>query len=178
MEYLHSTISEIVRAPKVVLAAVDGVAAAGGFGLAMACDLVVASERASFQWAYARTGLSGAEGLTFLLPRLVGLRRAFEIAALGPRLTAQAARALGLVTAVHPSPDFLPEVERLALQLAELPRSFGVTKGLLHQAADMDRLDRHLDQELEHLVRVADGEAFARGLEAFVSRGRRPERGR
>ena len=169
VEYLHSTIAEIVRAPKPVVAAVDGVAAAGGFGLAMACDLVVASERARFEWAYARTGLCGAEGLTFLLPRLVGLRRAVELATLGSRLDARAAGALGLVTAVHPTADFAAEVERLCEQLQTLPRSWTVTKGLLHQAAGMDQLDRHLDQELEHLVRVADGEEFAEGLARFVS---------
>ena len=169
VEYLHSTIAEIVRAPKPVVAAVDGIAAAGGFGLAMACDLVVASERARFEWAYSRTALCGAEGLTFLLPRLVGLRRAVELATLGSRLDAHAAAALGLVTAVHPAASFPAEVERLCGRLETLPRSWAMTKGLLHQAAGMDQLDRHLDQELEHLVRVADGDAFAEGLARFVS---------
>ena len=75
LEYIHSTISEIRRAPKPFIAAVDGVAAAGGFGIAMSCDLVLASTRASFEWAYTKTGLTGAESSTFLLPRLIGLRR-------------------------------------------------------------------------------------------------------
>ena len=78
LEYLHSTISEIRRAPKPFIAAVDGIAAAGGFGIAMACDLVFASERASFEWAYGKTGLTGAESSTFFLPRLIGLRRAWS----------------------------------------------------------------------------------------------------
>jgi len=88
LEYIHSTISEIRRAPKPFIAAVDGVAAAGGFGIAMACDLVVASERAAFEWAYSRTGLTGAESSTFMLPRLVGLRRSMELMLLNRRLTA------------------------------------------------------------------------------------------
>ena len=92
LEYLHSAISEIRRAPKPFIAAVDGIAAAGGFGIAMACDLVFASERASFEWAYGRTGLSGAESSTFLLPRLVGLRQAMALLFLNPRLDASAAR--------------------------------------------------------------------------------------
>ena len=79
LEYIHSTISEIKRAPKPFIAAVDGVAAAGGFGIAMACDLVYASERATFEWAYGKTGLTGAESSTFFLPRLVGLRKALEL---------------------------------------------------------------------------------------------------
>ena len=71
LEYLHSTIAEIRRAPKPFIAAVDGVAAAGGFGLAMCCDLVYASDRAIFEWAYSKTGLTGAESSTFMLPRLI-----------------------------------------------------------------------------------------------------------
>src|SRR3990172_9746260 len=97
LEYLHSAISEIRRAPKPFAAAVDGVAAAGGFGIAMACDLVFASERATFQWAYHHTGLPGAESSTFFLPRLVGLRKAMELVLLNPRLTALEAQEIGLV---------------------------------------------------------------------------------
>jgi 2-(1,2-epoxy-1,2-dihydrophenyl)acetyl-CoA isomerase len=98
LEYLHSTISEIRRAPKPFIAAVDGVAAAGGFGLAMSCDIVLASARSSFEWAYGKTGLTGAESSTFLLPRLIGLRRSLELMLLNPRLTATRASDLGLVT--------------------------------------------------------------------------------
>src|SRR5678816_3133986 len=79
LEYLHSTISEIKRSPKPWIAAVDGMAAAGGFGIAMACDVVVASERATFEWAYGKSGLTGAESSTFMLPRLLGLRRALDL---------------------------------------------------------------------------------------------------
>src|SRR6266511_4890581 len=79
LEYIHSAISEIRRAPKPFIAAVDGIAAAGGFGVAMACDLVVASERATFEWAYGKTALTGAESSTFLLPRLIGLRKSMEL---------------------------------------------------------------------------------------------------
>ena len=71
LEYIHSTISEIRRAPKPFVAAVRGVAAAGGFGLAMSCDLVFAAESASFEWAYPKTGLTGAESSTFFLTRLL-----------------------------------------------------------------------------------------------------------
>src|SRR6266536_960256 len=98
LEYIHSTISEIRRAPKPFIAAVDGSAAAGGFGIAMSCDLVFASTRATFEWAYGKTGLSGAESSTFLLPRLIGLRRAMELMLLNPRLAAHQAVDMGLVT--------------------------------------------------------------------------------
>lgn len=171
LEYLHSAISEIRRAPKPFIAAVDGIAAAGGFGLAMSCDLVLASTRATFEWAYSRTGLSGAESTTFFLPRLVGLRRALELMLLNPRLTAIQARDAGLVTAVYEIADFEREVLKTATRVAEGPaHAFSVAKELLNEAAGMDRLDEHLDRELAELSRVADGPEFARGLEAFFAK--------
>lgn len=175
LEYLHSTISEIRRAPKPWVAAVDGVAAAGGLGLAMACDLVVASERSSFEWAYAKTALCGAESSTFFLPRLVGFRRAMGMALLNPRLDARTAREWGLVNEVFPDARFDAEVLALARRLADLPtRSIAMTKTLMNQAAGVDRLDWHLDQELESLRRSADSADFAEGIEAFFAK--RPPR--
>ncbi|HUM16673.1 MAG TPA: enoyl-CoA hydratase-related protein [Candidatus Nitrosotalea sp.] len=175
LEYIHSTISEMKRAPKPFIAAVDGMAAAGGFGIAMACDLVLASDRATFEWAYHKTSLTGAESSTFFLPRLIGLRRSMELILLNPRLDAQAALDMGLITAVYPADRFEAEVRALARRLADGPtRAYGIAKGLLNQAAGVDRLDFHLDQELEHLARIADGRDFAEGLDAFFAK--RPPR--
>lgn len=175
LEYIHSTISEIRRAPKPFIAAVDGVAAAGGFGLAMSCDLVVASSRASFEWAYGRTGLTGAESCTFMLPRLIGLRRSMDLMLLNPRLTAAHAHAAGLVTAVF-DPEILErETMAIAARIAEgPPQAFAVAKELLNQAAGMDQLDTHLDRELQELTRAANGAEFAEGLAAFFDK--RPAR--
>ncbi|MFW6085851.1 MAG: enoyl-CoA hydratase/isomerase family protein, partial [Myxococcota bacterium] len=164
LEYIHSTISEIRRAPKPFLAAVDGPAAAGGFGIAMACDLVFASDRAWFEWAYFKTGLSGAESSTFLLPRLVGFRKAMELVLLGPRLSAEQAREANLVNRVFPQDTFEEEVRAIARQLADGPTTaYAAAKDLLNQAAGMDRLDVHLDQEVDHLARVANGSDFEEG---------------
>jgi 2-(1,2-epoxy-1,2-dihydrophenyl)acetyl-CoA isomerase len=175
LEYLHSTIAEIRRAPKPFIAAVDGVAAAGGFGLAMCCDLVVASERAVFEWAYSKTGLTGAESSTFMLPRLVGFHRAMELVLLNPRLTAHRALELGLINAVHPGASFDEQVRQMAETVAAGPSSaLAVAKGLLNQAFGMDRLDVHLDRELENLTRIADGAEFEEGLESFFAK--RPPR--
>jgi len=175
LEYIHSTVSEMRRAPKPFIAAVDGVAAAGGFGLAMACDLVLASERASFEWAYAKTGLTGAESSTFFLPRLIGLRRALELVFLNPRLDAQRALEIGLVTEVHPADQLEAQARTLASRLAAGPtRAYGVAKRLLNLACGGDELDAHLDQELESLARIADGADFSEGLESFL--GKRPPR--
>ena len=121
LEYLHSTIAEIRRAPKPFVAAVDGIAAAGGFGLAMCCDLVYASDRSVFEWAYSKTGLTGAESSTFMLPRLVGFHRAMELVLLNPRLSATDALGHGLVNDVFPTHDFAREVHAVAERLAAGP---------------------------------------------------------
>lgn len=171
LEYIHSTISEIRRAPKPFIAAVDGIAAAGGFGLAMSCDLVVASERATFEWAYAKTGLTGAESSTFFLPRLLGFRRAMDMLLLNPRLDAKAAHEWGLVSRVLPNGTFDDDVLALARQLAEGPtEALGIAKELMNQAAGMDRLDVHLDRELDQLARIASGANFAEGISAFFDK--------
>jgi 2-(1,2-epoxy-1,2-dihydrophenyl)acetyl-CoA isomerase len=171
LEYIHSTISEIRRAPKPFIAAVDGIAAAGGFGVAMSCDLVLASSRASFEWAYGKTGLTGAESATFLLPKIVGFRRAMELALLNPRLTAAEALSERLVTSVTDVESFAARVDDTARRLADGPaRAFAVAKELLNQSMGMDRLDAHLDRELQELARVADGPEFAEGLAAFFEK--------
>jgi 2-(1,2-epoxy-1,2-dihydrophenyl)acetyl-CoA isomerase len=177
LEYIHSTISEIRRAPKPFLAAVDGPAAAGGFGIAMACDLVIASERSWFEWAYLKTGLTGAESSTFLLPRLVGFRKAMELVLLSPRIGAREALDLGLINEVVADGVIEARALELATELASRPTTaVAVAKKLLNQAAGMDRLDVHLDAELDELARIADGDNVREGIEAFFAK-RAPEFG-
>jgi 2-(1,2-epoxy-1,2-dihydrophenyl)acetyl-CoA isomerase len=141
----------------------------------MACDLVIASEQASFEWAYFKTGLTGAESTTFMLPRLVGFRKAMELVLLGPRLSAREALAIGLINEV--TGDLEARALELAHRLAEAPTvAVGVAKGLLNRSAGMDHLDTHLDAELHELARIANGPNFAEGLAAFLAH-RAPEFG-
>jgi 2-(1,2-epoxy-1,2-dihydrophenyl)acetyl-CoA isomerase len=171
LEYLHSTIAEIRRAPKPWIAAVDGVAAAGGFGLAMCCDLVFASSRASFEWAYGKTGLTGAESSTFMLPRLVGFHRAMELVLLNPRLDAMRAKEIGLINDVFDNEDFAARVNEIAVRLADgPPKAWAIAKHLLNQAAGMDRLNVHLDREIDELSRIANGSEFAEGMASFFEK--------
>jgi 2-(1,2-epoxy-1,2-dihydrophenyl)acetyl-CoA isomerase len=175
LEYLHSTIAEIRRAPKPFIAAVDGIAAAGGFGLAMCCDLVYASPRAVFEWAYSKTGLTGAESSTFMLPRLVGFHRAMELVLLNPRIDAVRAEEIGLVNDVFTTATFDQDVAQVARRLASGPATaLGIAKRLVNQASGMDRIDQHLDRELDELSRIADGAEFAEGLDSFFAK--RPPR--
>ncbi len=171
LEYLHSTISEIRRAPKPVIAAVDGIAAAGGLGLALCCDLVVASERSIFEYAYFKTGLSGAESTTFFLPKLIGLRRAVDFALLGPRLSARRAHELGLVSVVFQDATFADDVAALCQGLATGPTAaYAAAKRLMNEAAGVERLDYHLDREIDELSRSADSGDFAEGIAAFFDK--------
>ena len=171
LEYLHSTIAEIRRAPKPFIAAVDGVAAAGGFGLAMCCDLVYASDRAVFEWAYGKTGLTGAESSTFMLPRLLGFHRAMEMVLLNPRIDARRAVELGLANEMFPIESFAAGVIGVAARLAEgPPRAWGIAKSLIGQASGMDRLDVHLDRELDQLSRIANGDEFEEGISSFFEK--------
>lgn len=171
LEYLHSTISEIRRAPKPFIAAVRGMAAAGGFGLAMCCDLVLASDRAAFEWAYAKTGLTGAESSTFLISRLIGLRRSFDLIFLNPRLSAGQAHQMGLITSVFPDAEFDVRVREVATSLASGPtRAWGLAKRLINEAAGMDRLDSHMDKELVCLTDIARGDDFKEGISAFFEK--------
>lgn len=171
LEYLHATISELRRAPKPVIAAVDGVAAAGGLGLALCCDLVVASERSAFEFAYFKTALSGAESSTFFLPKMLGLRRAMDLALLNPRLTARDAFAERMISQVFADSTFDDDVASLARRLASGPTaSYAAAKRLMNEAMGVDKLDFHLDRELEALAQSADSRDFAEGLDAFFGK--------
>ena len=171
LEYIHATISEIRRSPKPWIAAVDGIAAAGGLGIAMSCDLVYASDRAVLEWAYHKTGLTGAESSTFFVPKLVGLRKAMELVLLNPRLTGGDAKALGLVTDVLPTEGFDAAVLAIARRLASGPtEAYGVTKRLFNQALGGEQLAFHMDQELDELTRIANGRDFAEGIRAFLEK--------
>lgn len=171
LEYLHSAISEIKRSRKPFIAAVNGIAAAGGFGIAMCCDLVYMARSATLEWAYHKTGLTGAESSTFFLPRLLGLRKAMELVLLNPRLSADEALTLGLITGVFDDASFDADVLAIARRIATGPAAaFGVAKQLINHAAGVDQLDGHLDEELQQLARIADGSDFAEGLDAFFDK--------
>jgi 2-(1,2-epoxy-1,2-dihydrophenyl)acetyl-CoA isomerase len=171
LEYIHATISEIRRAPKPFIAAVEGIAAAGGFGLAMSCDLIYAAEGATFEWGYPKTGLTGAESSTFYLPRLLGFRRAMEFVLLNPRLGARDAKQAGLINDVFPDAEFEEAWAAIAHRLAAGPtEAYGIAKSLLNEATGMDRLEGHLARELASLTRIAEGPDFAEGLSAFLEK--------
>jgi 2-(1,2-epoxy-1,2-dihydrophenyl)acetyl-CoA isomerase len=163
-------IGAVLDCEKPVIAAVQGTAAGIGAHLALACDLVVASEDASFLEVFARRGLA-VDGLgAWLLPRLVGLQRAKELVLLAEAVPAARALDLGLVTRVVPAADLADAVEELATRLGEGPtQAHSANKWLLNRSLDLDR-----NTMAEEEARVCDALAFtadsAEGVAAFVQR--------
>ncbi len=173
-EHLHATynpvISLIRTMEKPVLAAVNGVAAGAGCSLALAADLRVASERASFIEVFSRVGLVPDSGSTWFLPRLVGLGKALELAYLAEPVDAQEALRLGLVNRVVPHEDLMAKTMDLAQRLAAGPtRAYGLTKRAMTYAL-RSTLEDALDYEA-HMQEVAGRTADHReGVTAFLEK--------
>jgi len=133
-EDFNPVIQAITNLPKPVIAAVNGAAAGAGMSLALACDLRLAADTASFTTAFTRLGLVPDCGMSATLPRLVGVARAFELLVTSPRVTAVEAAGLGLVNRVVPAADLPRETAELALSLAQGPtRAYGLLKQALRK---------------------------------------------
>jgi len=151
---LHKRYNPIIKAicglEKPVVAAINGVAAGAGCSLALACDLRIASEKASFVEVFVNVGLIPDSGSSYFLPRLVGHARAMELCCTGRPVKAPEALELGLVNRVVPPDELLAAAGEIARALAAKPaRSIALTKRLLHQSPG-----RTLEEQLE-------AEAFA-----------------
>jgi 2-(1,2-epoxy-1,2-dihydrophenyl)acetyl-CoA isomerase len=132
---------------KPVIAAINGVAAGAGASLALACDLRIASDKASLIQVFINVGLVPDSGSTFFLPRLVGLSKALELAFTGDKVGANDAVALGLVNKVVPGEELLKTTNELANKLAKLPtRAIGLMKRLMNRSLNSD-LEGQLDAE-------------------------------
>ncbi|MBS1244038.1 MAG: putative enoyl-CoA hydratase, partial [Deltaproteobacteria bacterium] len=114
---LHALIASLRKAPKPVIAAVNGVAAGAGFSMALACDVAVAAVSARFTLGYQNIGLSPDGGMTFFLARALGTQRAMEMTLFSKVLSAEQAATWGLVQQVFPDADFAAQVEALADRL-------------------------------------------------------------
>lgn len=132
---------------KPVIAAVNGVAAGAGMSLALACDIRIASDKASFIEVFVNVGLVPDSGSTYTLPRLVGLGKALELCFTGDKVSAEEALRLGIVNRVVPADQLMTVTNELANKLASLPtKAIGLTKRLLHRSLNSD-LDAMLEAE-------------------------------
>ena len=169
--YFHDLIRTFQRAPKPIIAAVDGIVAAGGIGIALGCDLVIASARSTFEYAYFKTALTGAEGTTFFLPRLVGLQQAMALALLNQQLSAHQACQMGLIGTVYADEKFDEAVAHTAQQLAAGPTaSYATAKRLMRAAEGETQFADHLAHELDALTHAADGQDVKEGITAFFAK--------
>lgn len=174
LDGFHAAIRSIATMPKPVIAAVQGPVAGGGIGLAFACDLVVAASDATFLSAYTKLGTSPDGGTTWTLTRLMGPKRALAFMLLNDRMSAEAARDLGLVNLVVPVSELASAAGDLAHRLAT--GSVGATASVkrLVGLAAAGALDAQLDAEREAFVRAAGSADFREGVAAFFAR--RPPR--
>jgi len=168
--YFHQAILEIRRMPKPVIAAVNGVAAGGGFSLALACDFRVMGASAVLKQAYTSAGLSLDGGGSFTLPRLVGLARALEIVAFDRPIPAEQALAWGLATKIAADGKVLAEATAMAHELAGISlNSFGWAKRLLTDSFN-SAFEAHLERERRGLATCAAHPDGQEGLSAFVEK--------
>jgi 2-(1,2-epoxy-1,2-dihydrophenyl)acetyl-CoA isomerase len=175
--YLHLAVSRFNRMDAPVVAAVNGAAGGAGMSLACACDLVVAAESAKFTMAYTRVGLAPDGSSTYFLARLVGLRRALELALTNRVLSASEALEWGLVNRVVPDAEVLDEAERLARSLATgAPFAQAATKRLLYGGFS-ESLEAQMELESRAIVEAARTADGREGLTAFLEK-RRPDFGR
>ena len=174
IEALHEAIVHLnaLRAP--VLASVHGVVAGAGVSLLLACDLAIAAEGARFNLAYVNVGASCDGSSSWSLPRVVGLRKALEIALLGETLGATEALRLGLVNRVVPAVELDTQTQQLAQRLANGPtHALGEMKKLL-RGSQQASLREQLDAEAAAFLRCAATQDFNAALDAFFAK--RPTR--
>ena len=159
---------------KPVIAALNGVAAGAGCGLALACDLRTAAEEASLILSFARVGLALDSGSSFFLPRLVGMGRAFEIALTGDPVTAVEAERIGLVNHVYPHGELIERTKVLAERFAAgATGAAGLIKRDLNRALSVD-LETALDYEAYQQEIAGRTTDFREGVMSFVEK--RPAR--
>lgn len=168
--YYNPMILKIRSMEKPVIASVNGVAAGAGCSLALACDLRIAAESASFIQAFIHVGLVPDSGSTFMLPRLIGVARAMEMACTGRKVKADEALTIGLVNRVVPDEQLAAETKSLADKLAGLPtRGIGLTKRALNAAWTAD-LATQLDYEAMLQATAGKTHDHREGVMAFLEK--------
>ena len=164
---LVRTLSSI---PIPVICAVNGIAAGAGANIALACDLVMAAESASFIQSFNRLGLIPDSGGTWALPRLVGLSQALALCLVGEKVHAADAQKMGMIWKVVPDDSLLTEAETLGYQLAKGPtKGLGYVKRALRASLD-NSLDQQLDLERDLQGIAGRTEDYREGVQAFMQK--------
>ena len=173
-ETYNQSIRRICSIKKPIIAAVNGVAAGAGANIALACDLTIATESASFIQAFSKIGLIPDSGGTWWLPRLVGMQRAKAMAFFGNKVSASEAEEMGLIYKSVSDDEFNSVVEKTASKLSTMPTlALGLTKAAFHEGMDCD-LNDQLARELEYQFIAAESDDYAEGVASFLEK-RAPE---
>ena len=167
---LHRAISTFAQMDAVLITSVNGVAAGAGFSLAIAGDLVLASDAASFTMAYTRAGLSPDGSSSYYLPRLIGIRRTQELMLTNRTVSAPEAADWGLITEVVPAADLAARTSELTAQLASAAKgsSSAVKKLILTSFAHS--LEDQMDLEGRLIAACADSPDGREGIDAFLTK--------
>jgi 2-(1,2-epoxy-1,2-dihydrophenyl)acetyl-CoA isomerase len=178
IDSLHKRYNPIIRAmrnlPKPIIGRLNGVAAGAGCSLALACDIIVASEEATLIEVFINIGLVPDSGSSYFLPRLVGMAKAFELCSMGSRVKASEALALGLVNKVVPAGQLDNAVKEYTDYFASAPtRSVGLIKKMLDKAST-STLDEVLEYEAYCQEIAGNTQDYKEGVTAFLEK-RKPD---
>lgn len=169
-EHYNPIILRIRRLEKPVVAAVNGVAAGAGANIALCCDVVVASEEASFLQAFSKIGLIPDSSGTYFLPRLIGWQKASALAMLGDKVPAADAEKMGMVYKVFPAVHFADESKKIAATLAQMPtKGLAFTKHALNSSF-INSLAEQLQLEDEYQQKAASTHDYKEGVQAFLEK--------
>ncbi|GGE99243.1 enoyl-CoA hydratase-related protein [Hymenobacter cavernae] len=171
VEKHYNPIIKLIRElEKPVIAAVNGVAAGAGANIALACDIVVAKESASFIQAFSKIGLIPDSGGTYFLPRLVGMQRASALMMTGDKVSAAEAAQMGMIYKAFADEQFDSEVAALAKKLASMPtKGLAYTKQLLNSTFSHD-LEQQLRAEGDYQLRAGHTADYREGVAAFLEK--------
>lgn len=170
-ESFHGVIRALRTCGVPTIAAVDGPAVGFGCDLALACDLRIVSERATFGEIFIRRGLMPDGGSTFLLPRIIGLGRALELFYTGDLVDAQEALRIGLANRLYPSSELADRVAELADRFAAgPPLAYEALKNAVYDNLDETSLSRALDREADGQMKLLASQDFAEGVMAFLQK--------
>ena len=169
-EHYNPIISIIRNLPKPVVAAVNGVAAGAGANIALACDVVVATENAAFIQAFSKIGLVPDSAGTFFLPRLIGFQKASALAMLGDKISAEEAERLGMIYKFFTTEEFEEESLKLAEKLSNMPtKALALTKAALNQSLT-NNLEEQLALESTYQIEAASTADYKEGVNSFVEK--------
>jgi len=169
-EHYNATITRMRNMEKPIIAAVNGVAAGAGANIALAADIVLASESATFIQAFSKIGLIPDSGGTWLLPRLVGLQRATALMMTAEKVTAADAVSMGMIYKSFADDVFESESKMIATNLAQMPtKGLGLTKRLLNASFD-NTLEQQLNMEKDVQVLAGNTADFKEGVQAFLEK--------